>query len=135
MYARAKYYRSKFIRNGIAGFALSALFIYTIVLKNESLNPMAIVFLVVSSVWLFFGLRINKKLKAKTTTNDSFEITDERIPFKYVEFVLTLLLLTTIVLSIKQWMYATYLAIPVLLVYSWWMYTQMRLVNIYLQTK
>ncbi|MCX6291245.1 MAG: hypothetical protein NT126_05725, partial [Bacteroidetes bacterium] len=62
MYERAKYFSGKFIRNGIAGFFLSGIFLFSFS-KNKPLVPVVFVFLVAATVWLYFGMLINKKLK------------------------------------------------------------------------
>ncbi len=130
MYERAKYFRTKFIRNGIAGFAMSALLIYYTI-KGEALNPSVVIIPVAALLWLYFGLRINNKLKAKDEANRSSEIPEEGIPFKQVESILSVLVIIIIFLSITHWKYADYLAIPMLITYCWWLYSQMKLLNNY----
>jgi hypothetical protein len=134
MYERAKYFSSKFIHNGIGGLAVSAFLIYYAFTENESLKPIGYILPFVALVWLSFGLWINKKLKAKDPTNESSEITDEKISFKQVEFILLALLMAVIFLGVKLWRHADYLAIPVMIAYIWWLYSQMKLLNNYFKS-
>ena len=131
MNERAKYFRSKFIRNGIAGFAISAFLIYSAIAKSESIKPILFIIPVVSFVWLYFGFWINKKLKAKNAKLESFEIKDERISFKQVDLIFTALLVAAVILLVRHLKYADYLVIPVAIFYFYWLYSQLKLLNEY----
>ncbi len=131
MYERAKYFRNKFIRNGIFGLVICVILIYSTVTSEALFLARLIILLIVSVVWLYFGLHINRKLKSKDKTKDKIEITDERISFKQVEFLLSILLIVAIFLGIRHVKYADYLAIPIVVAYLWWLYSQMKLLNNY----
>jgi len=137
MYERAKYFSNKFIRNGIAGSIICGILIFS---PSQMVDPGSgirndlqpiVLFLVATILWLYFGIRIYVKLKSKAALNEP-EISDERISFRQVEVMLSLLLFLVIFLGMKHWRYANYVAIPVLIGYAWWMYSQMKLVNNYL---
>jgi hypothetical protein len=131
MYERAKYYRSKFIRNGIAGFAMSAFLIYSSVNSGKSFGAAKILFPIVSVAWLYFGLQINRKLKSKDETKEKVEIAGGRISFKQIEHILSALLVVVIFLGVRHVQYANYLAVPILVAYIWWLMSQMKLLNNY----
>jgi hypothetical protein len=128
MYEKAKYYRNRFIRNGIAGLAISAFIIYKAICTDKDFTLASVVFPVAALAWLYFGLRINKKLKTKVPTN---EITDERLSFRQIEYALSFLILASLLLSFRHWQYANYLIVIVLLVYGIWFYKQMKSLNNY----
>jgi hypothetical protein len=133
MYERAQYYRSKYIRNGIAGLVISALLIYYTATKNEPFTPAIIIFPIVAFMWFYFGLWINKKLKVKIAATES-QIIDERFPFKQIEYFLSLLIAIALVLGFQHWKFADYLIIPLVIAYVWWSYYQMKLLNNYFKT-
>ena len=128
MYEKAIYFKWKFIRNGIAGIVFSILLIYYIVTKNESVNPFTIVIPVVAFAWIFYGLRIAKKLKLKnkTSTGDSIIITDERISFKQIDFIFSICFFVVLLLSFNHWKYAGSFCILWLIAYTWWFSGQMK---------
>lgn len=128
---RAKYFSRKFIRNGIAGILISALLIYNAIVKIEPSNVTLFIFPVLSLVWLYFGLMINKKLKTKNATNSIPEISDERITFRQIEFVFTILIFGILFAYLKHLSYAGYLIAAVLIAYIWWLYSQIKLLNNY----
>jgi hypothetical protein len=128
MYERAKYYRGRFIRNAIAGFAISAFVLFNAIGKDNSITFPAIIFPLAACAWLYFGLRIKEKLKTKAAT---VEITDERIPFKQVEYVFSILVFVSLFLAIRQTQYANYLVTVVLIAYTAWFSVQMKMLNDY----
>lgn len=131
MYERAEYFKNRFIRNGIAGFAISAFFMYNAFSNEKTFQPIAFIFPVVAFVWLCLGLWINKKLKTKDAIKDSNEITDERISFQYIELILTVLLVLSLFLNIRHYEYANYLMISIVIAYTYWLYTQVKLLSKY----
>jgi hypothetical protein len=131
LYERAQYFKNKFIRNGIFGVAASSILIYNAVVRNSAFTPGLIVFPVAAFVWLCAGLWINRKLKDKSAITISDEITDERISFKQMELILTLLFITVIFLGGIHWKYATYLLIPFLIAYLYWLFSQVKLLYTY----
>lgn len=131
MYERAIYYRNKFIRNGILGFAVSAFLISSAVTTDKSFIPGIIIFPIASFLWLYFGMQINRKLKAKVATNDKLINTHERFSFKQIESILSILIVAVIILGVRYEQYANYIAIPILVAYIWWLYSQMKLLNNY----
>ncbi len=131
MNERVKYFKSKFIRSGIVGFAISVFLIYSAIAKSESINPILFIIPVVAFVWLYFGFWINKKLKSKNEKLESFEIKDERISFKQVDIILTALLIAVTILVVRHLKYADYLVIPVAIFYFYWLYSQVKLLDEY----
>ena len=128
MYERAKYYENKFIRSGIAGFAMSLFFIYRTFSKDITLFPITILFLLVACAWLYFGLRIKNSLKRKIEADG---IPDERTSFRQFEYILRILIFASFILSFRHWQYATYFTAVVLIIYVCWFTIQMKLLNDY----
>ncbi|MCX6290802.1 MAG: hypothetical protein NT126_03470, partial [Bacteroidetes bacterium] len=118
---------------GIAGFFLSGIFLFSFS-KNKPLVPVVFVFLVAATVWLYFGMLINKKLKSKNEKDDLPGIRDERLSYRQIDFILTVALFAVIFLGISHWKYMNYLAIPFLLSYFYWFYLQMKLLNNYFKS-
>jgi len=134
MFERATYFKGKFIRNGIAGFVFSALFIYLFFTKkDESMNPIIFAFPIAAFAWLFYGFRISKKLKEKnkTSVNDPLIISDERISYKQADFIFSIFVLVSLLLSFNHWKYANYLILLGLVAYTWWFSRQMKLLEEY----
>ena len=65
MYDKAKFYSRKFIRNGVAGVLISAYLIYGLISKREAITPILFILPIAALGWLYFGLRISKRLKLK----------------------------------------------------------------------
>jgi hypothetical protein len=134
MYEKAKYFSSKFIRNGIAGLALSCFIIYSIVHDHKQFDVLFVLIPIVAFAWLYSGIRINKKLKLKDQTKEQAEIIDERISYKQIELLISLLIVLVIFLGMNHWKYVDYLTIPVLMIFAWWLYSQMKILNKYLNS-
>ena len=130
MNERADYYRNKFIRNGIVGIAISGFLIYNAITVDKTFSLILIIFPLFASVWLYFGLKINHKMKLKSSQNE-IESSDERVSFKSIEFFFSLLIITSILLSVKHWKYANYLTVTTLAIYITWVYKQMKILNDY----
>lgn len=134
MYERAKYFNIKFNRNGIYGLAICAFLIYFAFKKQEPFSSLLYVYAAMSIAWIVIALWINTKLKLKSASIDVNEIIDERFPFRSVEQILSLLLVIFIILSNKKWEYANYFAVPIMLVYIGWTFSQMRMLNNYFKS-
>ncbi|HOZ82928.1 MAG TPA: hypothetical protein PLU85_02265 [Bacteroidia bacterium] len=134
MYERAKYFRDKFIRNSIAAFAICGLLIYTVITQHKSVMPGLIIFPAVAFAWLYLGLWINNKLKSKHATDIS-EVTDEKISFKQVQFIFSIFFVVVVLLYFKHLKIVNYLAVPIILIYAWWLFSQMKMLSNYFSTK
>src|SRR5690348_14437013 len=134
MYEKANYFGNKFIRNGIAGILFTAFIFYYTFVKDKPFNPVFIAFPIAAIVWLYFGIKIKRKLKLKDSSKQITEITDERISVKQVERILFILILATIYLGIYQWHYASYFTLIILLIYTSWFTLQMKALNEYFKS-
>jgi uncharacterized membrane protein len=130
MYQRARYFSNRFIRNGIAGFAISAFLVYSVITGAQSTGLIIIIFPVVSFVWLYFGLRIKSKLKSKDP-NETPEIRDELFSYRQAQSIFSILVGVILISGINHWKYSYYFTVPVLIVFVWWFYLQMKLLNDY----
>lgn len=133
MYERAKYFNIKFNRNGIYGLAICAFLIYFAFKKQEPVSSLLYVYAVMSLFWIATAFWINAQLKLKDASAVD-EIIDERFPFRSVEQILSLLLVIFIILSNKKWEYENYFAVPLMLVYIGWTFSQMRMLNNYFKS-
>ncbi|MEI7801886.1 MAG: hypothetical protein WCI97_04530 [Bacteroidota bacterium] len=131
MYERAKYFSTKFIRNGIAGIGISTLLIYADFEKSNSITPTHIFFVVVSLFWLYAGYSLNKNLKRKTEAIDSNEIPETGITYKQVEYFFSIAIIAFLLLSTYHYQYINYIAVPLLAGYIGWLFIQMKTLNSY----
>lgn len=131
MYERAKYFSIKFNRNGIYGLSICAFLIYFSFKKQEPVAPLLYAYVAMSIGWLVTAFWINAKLKLKNAGMEIHEISDEKISFRSIEQILSLLMVIFIILSNKKWEYANYLAVPLMLVYIGWTFSQMKILNNY----
>jgi len=134
MYQRTKYFSDKFIRNGIGGCVISVVLIYNSIRHDKSFHPITLLMPLIAILWLYFGIRINKKLKAREYLNDNDEISGKKITFKEIDFFLLILLFAIVFLGPIYSKYANFLTIPVLLVYTFWFHKQMKLINTFLNS-
>ena len=130
MYERAKYFKNKSIRNVIGGVILCALSISSFVTKGAVSIPGLIIIPVATLLWIYMAVWINKNLKNKSPEPDD-EITSEQISYRYVEGIMYALFVVVLLLSIRQIDMVKYLAIPVVIGYAYWLFTQVRLLNQY----
>jgi hypothetical protein len=130
MYERANYFKNKFIRNGIAGFAILIIIIFSSITNGELPLSRLIIFSAAAFLWLSLGLWINKNIKAKIATIESENI-KESVPFQQIENIFTVFLFALLFLSFKNWENTNYLLFPVAIVYLYWLFTQMKLLNMY----
>ncbi len=134
MYERAKYFGIKFNRNGIYGLAISAFLIYFAFKKQEPFSSLLYVYVLMSIAWIAIAFWINAKLKLKSENLEVGEIAEEKFSFKSIEQILSLLMVIFIILSNKKWEYANYIAVPIMLFYISWTFSQMRMLNNYFKS-
>jgi hypothetical protein len=131
MHERAKIFGRKFIRNGIIGFTLSAFLIYYAITKNEPLIPISILCIVIACGCLYFGLFINKDLKARDTVWSFSVMTQRKLSFKHFDIILRIVLVAVTFIAINHLIYSDYNASIVMMVYGSWLVYQKKLWNSY----
>jgi len=132
MYERARYYSNKFIRNAIAGFTLTGFLIYYPIKHHLQVNPVFLAFPIISFMWLFYGLKISRRLKVMESHEVQSEISSEKISFKIIERMISLLLVISMYLAFQHWKYSTFFISIVLILFLLWFNVQMKMLKKYL---
>ena len=131
MYERALHFKNRFLRDGVLFLLFTPLFIYMNQTDGKPFTKGIIILPLVGSLWLLSGWWILKNLKLKSASGDGSEIIPERMHYKKAELVFSFLIFITLVLSLQHWKFAEYLGIAVVVSYSYWLYSQIKLLRNY----
>ena len=135
MLEKAKYFQNKMFRNSIAGFILSGLFIYTSLSENQNHISVILIFISVSILWLTLSFLINQKLKLKDQQG-KYEISiDGFFSYKHIDAFFSIAIFVLIILLLKRWQTANYLASLIIVAYLFWLFSELKKIFSYLNSK
>lgn len=136
MYNYSQYFINRCIQNGISGYILSLLIIYS---KNENAIhniPLLILFLAAATVWFSYGMTMRKMLKEKLlrTPEIIHDQTDEGSNYKKIHLIFSLYLIVFLTSSILKWKYANEAAELFFIIYLLWFIREIQKVWVYLKS-
>lgn len=136
MYAKAKYFRGKFIRNGIGWMVVLAVFSFpsshTVFFKGIT----KLTLLVIALSWIVLSYWLNKKIKAKEAriSQTEFEIATVDNTYKYVDTFFSVFVMLAVVFSNHEFEYARTIVSATIGAGFAWYYLQIKGLNKYLSS-
>ena len=120
----AQYYRNKFFRNGIASLILVLLLIFSKLAKTPHHVILICVFTLSTCFWLFTSYKIEQKLK---TGKLIYPLENKNYRLKQI--IVELVFAISFILTINKIPYSIYFLFFVIIIYSIWLYNQIKIIN------
>ena len=134
MYNRAKLYSNKFIRRGIAGFAIGVWWV--IKLWGEIYLPLLLLFATANIAWLYISISLSKKLRQKmeSEAGSTQELPEKSSQSYWLMFILIGVLLAGALLAGNYNVGLQFILVAWVVVYSVWIYYEVKRVNKFLKS-